>query len=358
MSQRSCIVTGGAGFIGCALSRDLARRFDRVVAVDVMHPQVHKTPERPTALATEVELLRLDVTEPASWDQILGTVRPTTVVHLAAETGTGQSLTEATRHAHTNVTGTTTMLDAFARHKIVPERIVLCSSRAIYGEGAWRNPATGELSYPGFRTRDQLARHAWDFEGLEALPSSAIKTSATPTSVYGSTKLTQEHILYSWAAAFGTETVVLRLQNVYGPGQSLSNSYTGIISLFCRLARAGASIPLYEDGAMLRDFVLIDDVAAAVIAALDAPRTPPHPLDIGTGKASSIAHAAEHIVKMYGAPAPHVCSLYRFGDVRHAICTIEPTLRLLDWQPHCSLQDGLARLKSWIDSQLSVEEEQ
>ncbi len=357
MPERSCIVTGGAGFIGCSISADLVRRFDRVVAVDMMHPQVHKTQNRPDALAEGVELMRLDITDPASWERVLAAVQPTVVVHLAAETGTGQSLTEATRHTHTNVTGTAVMLDAFARHGIVPERILLCSSRAVYGEGAWRRRDGGEVCYPGYRTRDQLAKGAWDFEGMDATPSSAVQTRTVPTSVYGATKLTQEHVLYSWAAAYGTTPIVLRLQNVYGPGQSLSNPYTGIVSLFCRLARAGKSIPLYEDGQMLRDFVLIDDVAAAIVAALDASAELPRSLDIGTGAASSIGDAGTLIAKLYDAPAPHVCGLYRYGDVRHAACLIEPTLSALDWRPRYTLESGLVRLKSWIDRQLALEEE-
>ncbi len=357
MAARSCIVTGGAGFIGCAISADLMTRFDRVVAVDMMHPQVHKTQDRPAGLAEGVELMRLDITDATSWDQILATVQPAVVVHLAAETGTGQSLTEATRHAHTNVTGTAAMLDAFARHTVVPERILLCSSRAVYGEGGWRDQADGKILYPGYRTREQLAKGAWDFEAMDAIPSSAAETRTVPTSVYGATKLTQEHILYSWAAAYGTTPIVLRLQNVYGPGQSLSNPYTGIVSLFCRLARTGASIPLYEDGRMLRDFVLIDDVAAAIVAALDSTHALPAPLDIGTGAASSIAEAAHLIAALYGAPAPHVCGLYRYGDVRHAACLIGPTLKTLNWRPRYTLESGLIRLKSWIDRQLALEEE-
>ena len=150
---------------------------------------------------------------------------------------------------------------------------------------------------------------------------------------------------------------MLRLQNVYGPGQSLSNPYTGIVSLFCRLARAGKSIPLYEDGQMVRDFVLIDDVAAAIVAALDASAELPRSLDIGTGAASSIGDAGTLIAKLYDAPAPHVCGLYRYGDVRHAACLIEPTLSALDWRPRYTLESGLVRLKSWIDRQLALEEE-
>ncbi len=140
----------------------------------------------------------------------------------------------------------------------------LTSSRAgQYGEGAWIDRRTGAISYPGQRSRAQLERGQWDFPGLQCLPFDAAATTPNPTSVYGATKLAQEHILKSWALSFDVEIGLLRLQNVYGPGQSLSNPYTGIVSLFARLAREGKSIPVYEDGEIVRDFVFIDDVAEA-----------------------------------------------------------------------------------------------
>jgi len=355
MKPSTCIVTGGAGFIGCAISASLSRRFSRIIAVDTMHPQVHKSAARPAGLHEKVELLRLDITDPRSWDQMLADLHPNVVIHLAAETGTGQSITEATRHAHVNVTGTTVMLDALARHDRIPERILLTSSRAVYGDGAWVDPQTGAVSYPGYRGRAQLARAEWDFPGLHSLPCQAGETSPHPTSVYGATKLAQEHVLLAWASAFGSIPIVTRLQNVYGPGQSLSNSYTGIVALFCRLARAGKSIPLYEDGQMLRDFVLIEDVASALLAALDLPEIGAQPYDVGTGKACTIADVANQIAALYGAPVPHVCGLYRFGDVRHASCQIEPTLRQLRWQPRFDLERGLLRLQDWIETQFQRE---
>jgi dTDP-L-rhamnose 4-epimerase len=321
-----------------------------------MHPQVHKSSARPTGLNEAVELLRADITDPASWDRLLSGTHPDVVIHLAAETGTGQSLTAATRHAHVNVTGTTVMLDALARHERIPARILLCSSRAVYGDGAWIDDRIGEISYPRTRSRDQLARKDWDYVGMRALPSCSSTTRALPASIYGATKLAQEHILYAWAAAFGTLPVIMRLQNVYGPGQSLSNPYTGIVSLFCRTSRAGKSVPLYEDGKMLRDFVLIDDVISAIGAALDVKEGSPHPYDVGTGLASSIEAIAVSIAKLYGAPPPHVCELYRYGDVRHAACLIDETKEGLGWQPEFPVSTGLQRLKEWIETQFVQEE--
>jgi dTDP-L-rhamnose 4-epimerase len=346
----TCLVTGGAGFIGCALSPLLVRRFGRVVAIDNLHPQVHKQARRPAALADGVELIVGDVADAAMWDAALVDLEPDVVIHLAAETGTGQSLTEASRHAATNVLGTAAMLDAMARNEAVPRLIVLSATRAVYGEGAWR-AADGTVSYPGQRTREQLEADTWDFPGLVPLPSEGSATRPAPVSIYGSTKLAQEHMISNWAAAFGALPVMLRLQNVYGPGQSLSNPYTGIVSLFCRLAAAGQSIPVYEDGAMLRDFVFIDDVAAAFLCALDRVEVSVPPLDIGTGRSVTVLQLAQAVAELYGAPAPHICGKYRLGDVRHAQCSTERSASTLGWRAEVGLKDGLAQLASWIAAQ-------
>ncbi|WP_284255607.1 NAD-dependent epimerase/dehydratase family protein [Pseudolysinimonas kribbensis] len=170
-----------------------------------------------------------------------------------------------------------------------------------------------------------------------------------PTSVYGATKLAQEHLLMAWAGAHDVITTVFRLQNVYGPGQSLTNSYTGIVSLFSQLARRGESIPLYEDGAITRDFVLIDDVADAIASVLDRADAPAGPLDIGTGVATTISDLARSIAEFHGAPAPHLTGKFRDGDVRHAACEIAPTEEALGWAPRFDLTAGVAALQEWID---------
>jgi dTDP-L-rhamnose 4-epimerase len=348
--QNICIVTGGAGFIGCAASVDLVKSFDRVIAFDNLHPQIHQNKERPVLLDSGVELYVGDVTEASAWDALLANVKPTVIIHLAAETGTGQSLSESHRHGLVNVCGTTAMLDGLSRAGVLPERFVLMSSRAVYGEGNWSNEA-GETVYPSTRTRDMLLRGEWDFPGLTYKPSSAQRTPSQPCSVYGATKFAQEMILNAWCVAHGVELSILRAQNVYGPGQSLTNSYTGIVALFCRLARQGKAIPLYEDGAMLRDFVLIDDVAAALLAAVRGPVLA-QPVDVGTGVALSVEAIAGIVAQHYGAPEPVVTGQYRFGDVRHAACDVEPTKQALPgWAPRFSFAEGLTALTRWIDRQ-------
>jgi dTDP-L-rhamnose 4-epimerase len=244
------------------------------------------------------------------------------------------------------------MLDAFARFDAIPEQIVLTSSRAVYGEGAWQNTDTGEIVYPGQRTREQLERGQWDFPGLVPLPFSAGETEPRPTSIYGVTKLAQEQALRTWALAFGSKAIILRLQNVYGPGQSLINPYTGIVSLFCRLAREGKPIPVYEDGNIVRDFVFIDDVADAIQTAIARGSGSSVPYDVGSGTPATIAEVADWIARHYNAPAPIVNGAYRHGDVRAASCDMRRTIRELEWTPRWPVERGLERLCEWIDQVL------
>lgn len=350
--MKDCILlTGGAGFIGSALSHLITGPGALpVVAIDSLHPQVHAQGIRPPELHDDVRLIVADVCEPATWVSFLAEWRPSIVVHLAAETGTGQSLSEASRHTHVNVTGTARMLDAFAAVGHVPQRFVLSSSRAVYGEGVWLE-ADGTRVSPGQRSKAMLDAGQWDFANATALPFVADSTPANPTSIYGATKLAQEQIIRSWALSFGSEIAILRLQNVYGPGQSLDNPYTGIVSLFSRLARAGKSIPLYEDGLMRRDFIFISDVARALHAAMYERHAEGQIHDIGYGKPTTIADVANLIAAHYAAPAPHVCGKYRNGDVRHAGCEVTRA-EAIGWQPEVELADGINQLCDWIDQRL------
>lgn len=343
------LVTGGAGFIGSALSHVLAENAQRWVVMDNLHPQVHPTHERPEDLHPAAELVIGDVTVADDWDDLLSDVHPDVVIHLAAETGTAQSLHEASRHALVNVAGTTQLLDGLGRHEHVPSHVVLSSSRAVYGEGEWQRP-DGTVFYPGQRSHAQFERAQWDFADASPLPARASRTVPAPTSVYGATKLAQENVLAAWAGAHDVPLSVLRLQNVYGAGQSLINPYTGICSMFSLWARDGQSIPIYEDGDITRDFVYIDDVAAALAAAV---LNPPRPdarrrVDIGSGVGSTILELAQEIANFYGAPAPHITGKYRDGDIRYASCDIDDARSELSWEPAVSLTQGVALLQEWI----------
>lgn len=347
----SVLITGGAGFIGSALAQRLITAGYEVAVMDALHPQVHDF-GRPPNLPASVPLLTGDVTHSPDWDAVLKLVRPDQVVHLAAETGTGQSLSEATRHGSVNVVGTTQLLDALTRVGLVPRQLVLASSRAVYGEGAWRSGE--QIFYPGPRTHAQLVAGLWDPEApnggaAEPIPSSSGRTEPRPANIYAATKLAQEHILLAWAAARGCALSVLRLQNVYGPGQSLTNPYTGIVSLFARLAKARRPLEVYEDGRIVRDFVFIEDVVEALAAAVERPAPQPRLLDIGSGAATTIHELALRLATLCDAPEPTVVGSFRDGDVRAASCDIESAVADLSWHPSWPLDRGLPALLEWVD---------
>lgn len=350
-SAENILITGGAGFIGCAISELLVRAGHSVAAIDNLHPQIHESRERPEALHPDVELIVGDVADAETWNRSLVDFKPTIIFHLAAETGTGQSLLEATRHGCVNVIGTTQMTDALARHGHVPKAIVLTSSRAIYGEGAWQD-GSGSMVYPGIRTHDMLARGQWEPRHeaggrYAALPHAASRVHPSPTSVYGATKLAQEHILSAWCSAMSVDLKVLRLQNVYGVGQSPINPYTGIITLFHRMARNGQAIPVYEDGDIVRDFVYIDDVAKALVLVA-ASEAAADIVDVGTGRRVTIMEAAQTIATLHGAPTPFVTGQFRDGDVRSAMADCTVLSRYMDVNAMTPFETGARLVGEWL----------
>jgi dTDP-L-rhamnose 4-epimerase len=346
----SVLISGGAGFIGSALARRLVECGYEVAVMDILHPQVHAEGAK-IDLPSSVRLFTGDVTHAPDCDAVLRLFKPSQIVHLAAETGTAQSLSEATRHGSVNVVGTTQLLDALSRSGHVPDQLVLASSRAVYGEGAWRSG--DDIFYPPPRSHSQLVAGAWDPQGpndapAEPLASSAMRTEPRPTNIYAATKLAQEHILAAWAAAHNTKLSVLRLQNVYGPGQSLTNSYTGIVAFFARLALEKQTLEVYEDGRIVRDFVYIDDVVEALFLTIEGPAAQSRYVDIGSGIPTTIHELAQQLATICDAPEPEIVAKFRDGDVRAARCDIEPATNELGWRPKCSLEEGVRALLDWI----------
>jgi dTDP-L-rhamnose 4-epimerase len=237
-----------------------------------------------------------------------------------------------------------------------PQHLVLASSRAIYGEGAWRAGDGAGTFYPPLRTLADLTAGRWDPRGpdegpIVPVPSRADRTEPRPSSIYAATKLAQEHICTAWAAATGIGLSILRLQNVYGPGQSLTNPYTGIVSLFAQLALAGEPIDLYEDGQIVRDFVFIEDVVAALRTAIARPPASRRLLDIGSGVPTTLADLARFLATHEGAPEPFVSGRFREGDVRAASCDLECAREELGFEPAWTLERGLIALLGWIREQ-------
>lgn len=344
LADTRVLVTGGAGFIGTALANRYADRVGAWVAYDNLLPQVHGEQPRPH-LPDAVRLVVGDVRDGDALGAVVGELRPTLVIHLAAETGTGQSLDLPSRHTDVNVTGTAVLLQSLDAAAELPRRVVLTSSRAVYGEGAWTD-RSGTVHRPRGRTKQMLQAGQWDFPGLSSLPSSVATTAPAPCNIYGATKLAQEHLLTAWATARGVSTGILRLQNVYGPGQSPINPYTGITTLFFRVAGRGESIPVYEDGEIGRDLVFIDDVARAV---WEMARAQDDALaDVGSGTRTTIGQIAQIVAKFAGAPVPTVTGQFRLGDVRSAYCTMAASAWVFDAIPPVGADEGLGRLGEWM----------
>lgn len=347
------LITGGAGFIGSALGKLLIDVHGaEVTAVDNLLEQVHPTGEPPASFDSRIRLVRADVRDRDNWRSLFADYQPDYVAHFAAETGTAQSLTESARHSSVNVLGTSELLDALVAAGQRPKKILLSSSRSIYGEGAWQ-AASGEVFYPGRRSHKQLANGQWDFFGPDGkvarpLPHKAGATFANPSSIYAATKLAQENILGSWCEAFNVPLAILRFQNVYGPGQSPTNPYTGIINIFHRVAAAGGVIDVYEDGNIGRDFVLVDDVVNSCAAALLDPRTETIFADIGFGKPTTILDAAKIVAKLHNAPEPKISGKFRDGDVRWAVADTAAMVNDLGVEPSVDFEEGARLVGEWL----------
>ncbi len=344
LSQSRVLVTGGAGFIGTALAQGWAKRTAAWIAYDSMLEQVHGTQVIPD-LPENASFIRGDVRDAKLLAEVVADVRPDVVIHLAAETGTGQSLDLPSRHTDVNVTGTARLLEALDSAEVRPRKLVLASSRAVYGEGGWLT-AEGVVEQPLGRSLEMLARGEWDFVGRTSIPSATGSTRPTPCNIYGATKLCQEHLVTSWATARDVSTGLLRLQNVYGPGQSPINPYTGITTLFFRIANRGDAIPIYEDGAIVRDFVFIDDVTRAImkVAGHDGNSL----IDVGSGEATTIAEVAKIIARICSAPHPKITGQYRLGDVRSASCDMADSRWVFDNVSPTGISTGLKKLHSWM----------
>ncbi|THJ49545.1 NAD-dependent epimerase/dehydratase family protein [Burkholderia sp. LS-044] len=347
------LITGGAGFIGAALAQELVERHNaQVVSVDNLLPQVHEDGVLLKRYPATAKLVRGDVRNGELLDCVLDGLQPDYVVHFAAETGTAQSMTHSSRHASVNGVGTTELLDSLRRVQCRPRRILLSSSRAIYGEGAWQ-AEDGNLFYPGIRSRGQLSSGNWDFCGADGKPAVAMLHNAAtvlpnPTSIYGATKLVQEHLLKAWCAANEIPYHILRFQNVYGIGQSPSNPYTGIINIFHRIARRKEVIPVYEDGEIGRDFVWISDVVDACVAALLDQSADCGTYDVGSGEATTVAQAAAVVAALHGAPSPRVTGQFREGDVRWAVADVSALKANLGVVPKVSFEEGASRVGEWL----------
>ncbi len=360
--MQNILITGGAGFIGSRLALALQQRGCTVTVLDNLSPQIHGADARRSALFRaidgQVRFIEADVTDRDALAAALA--GQDAVVHYAAETGTGQSMYQIDRYSRVNVGGTSLLLDILANQPHQVKRVVVASSRSIYGEGKYHSPEHGVV-YPGHRSAAAMV--AGDFEVHHPAGGSALALLATdedskihPSSVYGITKQVQEQLVMTVCPAINIEGVALRYQNVYGPGQSLANPYTGILSIFSNLIMGGKAINIFEDGRESRDFVFIDDVVDATIQALFNPAAAQEVFNVGTGVPVDVMTVARTLVRHLGTEVPiAVSGNFRIGDIRHNYACMQKSSRLLGFAPKYDFAAGSRLFCDWVKTQGPVQ---
>lgn len=350
--MKQVLITGGAGFIGTHLARRLLNEGYKVTILDIFHPQIHGTSQvLPPDITGNIRLIRGDVVDTSILREALMGVQ--IVVHLAAETGTGQSMYAVTQYERTNMGGSAALYEVLTSDRaLAVERIVVASSRAIYGEGAYKCAVHGVV-YPLARSAAEKRNGA--FEPLCPVCNLQCHTVPTPEkapmqpgSFYGLSKQVQEQMALMFGRVLGIPTVALRYQNVYGPGQSLQNPYTGILAVFSNLARVGKPIQVFEDGKESRDFVYIDDVVEATTRAVQQPLDGCKALNVGSGVRTTVLEVAEAVNAYFGGKSDlRVTGAFREGDIRHGTADLYEAGEVLAYRPAWQFSTGLKKFLDW-----------
>lgn len=356
--SKHVLITGGAGFIGSRLANFLIDNGHHVKVLDNLSPQIHgaypETSPLFLSLHKDVEFVRGSVTNRADLQIALTGVD--TVVHLAAETGTGQSMYAIEHYSDVNVGGTSLLLDVIANESLPIKKIVVASSRAVYGEGKYSCKQHG-LVYPSARSAQAMEQGDFSVYCPQCnLPADLCATDEAslvkPSSVYGVTKLTQEQLVLVVAKALGISAIAFRYQNVYGPGQSLSNPYTGILSIFSTRIRNKSGINVFEDGLESRDFVFIDDVVAITAKAVEYNQPIVDVFNVGSGVATDVLTIAETLQRLLGEKVPtNVSGQFRVGDIRHNFADLTKVAEMLEFKPSVFIEEGLLRFVKWVKSE-------
>jgi dTDP-L-rhamnose 4-epimerase len=331
------LVTGGAGFIGSAVCRRLIARGDDVVVLDSL--AAHKEP--PANLPDGVELVVADL---ADEDAVRRAVEGADAVcHQAARVGLGVDFDDVGAYVADNDAGTANLLRALWRRSFTG-RLVVASSMVVYGEGRYRCPDHGDVRAEP-RTAADLDAGRFDPRCLvcgTALAWAPVTEDAPldPRNVYAATKVHTEHLARLFGRESGAPVCALRYHNVYGPHMPRDTPYAGVASIFRSALEAGEAPRVFEDGAQTRDFVHVDDVARANLAALDSDWT--GAANVASGEPHTVGDMASALAAAFeGAPEPVVTGGYRLGDVRHVVASPDLAAEALGFRASVGFAEGM-----------------
>ncbi len=361
---KNILITGGAGFIGSNLALSLIKKGYSVTVLDNLSKQIHgEKPEDSflyNSIANKINFIKGDVRERKDWEKSLK--EQDAVIHLAAETGTGQSMYQIYKYSEVNIGGTALLLDILANNEHGIKKIIVASSRAIYGEGRYNCPSDGEV-YPLSRNEKDLLNG--DFEckcpycgrNIEFL-STHENSKISPQSIYGISKYNQEQLFLVAGKSLNIPAVAFRYQNVYGPGQSLANPYTGILSIFSTQIKNNNDINIFEDGKESRDFVYIDDVVNATILGLENENANYNSYNVGSGRLVSVLEIAKKLVSLYHSNVNvNISGNFRFGDIRHNYADLSKINNDLNYIPKYQFEEGIVSFAKWVNNQEIKEDE-
>ncbi len=359
MMFKKILITGGAGFIGSNLCLKLLAQGYEVTVLDNLSEQIHGVNAEVNSslylsIKDKVKFIKGTVTDYNDWINAIADNE--VIVHFAAETGTGQSMYQINHYVTTNIGGTALLLDILTNTKTNVKKVVVASSRSIYGEGKYFSENFGEV-YPTHRASSEMDKG--NFEVAYPNTIAPIKLLATdesskihPSSIYGITKQNQEQMILVACAAIGIAAVGLRYQNVYGPGQSLTNPYTGILSIFSTQIKNNLPINIFEDGKESRDFVFIDDIVNATIMSIEKTEADNEVFNVGSGEATTVLQVATFLMQNYGMQVPlNITGNYRLGDIRHNYADISKIKTALHFEPTVFFEEGIKRFCNWVNAQ-------
>jgi dTDP-L-rhamnose 4-epimerase len=354
--SKKILITGGAGFIGSALSLSLIDNGYSIVVLDNLSEQIHtKNYENSYTyrlISEKVEFYHGDVRNIEDWKNVINGVE--IVVHLAAETGTGQSMYQVQNYTKVNCEGTAILCDIITNGNHTIKKVILASSRSIYGEGKYMSK-DDKVFFPSFRDENKLKNRDFDFY-FENQKLKAVATDESaliqPASIYALTKYFQEEMLQITCKSQNISFIGLRFQNVYGPGQSLTNPYTGIISIFSNRLKENKEIFIFEDGNESRDFVYIEDVCQAVVKSIQFNILNQIVFNVGSGVSTSVIDLANILKKLMNSSSDlKITGQYRLGDIRHNFADLTNINMNIGFSPKVSIMEGLSKFVEWSISQ-------